>query len=118
MRSVLFVFLCFLHVNAGATCTVEKIRDYPKVRVGEKYSKVRQQLIAAGWTPYKASHALPCESYDLRCKDRPEMIACSGVELGPCGWLWKKNRMMLVVSTLADTDDEIFQSISQYHGCD
>ncbi|WP_139186106.1 MULTISPECIES: hypothetical protein [Burkholderiaceae] len=96
---------------------IEKIRDVPHIAIDERYSSVRQKLLSAGWSPYRAPNALPYELDDKCCANRPEVLACSGVGVGPCAWLWKKNGMILIVDTLADVGDELFVGIGQYYGC-
>jgi hypothetical protein len=90
--------------------------ELPQLTKQESYTSVRNKLIAYGWAPYHSNDAAGCDTFDERCKGRPEMEACSDVDQGPCAWLWEKDKRIIVVNTIAGSNDEIFVSTSPYYG--
>ena len=75
--------------------------DLPSIR-NESYASAREKMIAAGWQPFHASNADPCENDDPRCKDRPEMEACSGTGAANCRFLWKKGEKIVGICTVGE----------------
>jgi hypothetical protein len=85
----------------------------PKIEMQTPYAKVRQTMLEYGWKPYHSINALPCDASDARCQGRPEMQACSDVDLGQCSWLWKKNGHIVLIKT---QDDDLFSGASRFYG--
>ncbi|WP_139186105.1 MULTISPECIES: hypothetical protein [Burkholderiaceae] len=117
-KLLIFVTIGLFGVTARADCVIDSTPPtLPQFMQQENYSSVREKLLSAGWTPYRAPEALPCAAEDERCKDRPEMLACSGVQLAPCAWLWQKNKVFIVVGTIYEVEDERFTGVGVYHEC-
>ena len=82
--------------------------ELPKLNKGEAYAKVRAKMLRAGWKPYHASYADNCSQEDVRCKGRPEMVACSIYGDGGCSFLWIKGELGICLETMGAEDDTFY----------
>jgi hypothetical protein len=83
----------------------------PKIRKFESYITVRENLLNDGWSPYHAPDAGICG--DDRCTNRPEMLSCSSVEKAPCAWMWKKNNIYIVISTIYGVNSDVVTGVEK-----
>lgn len=83
----------------------------PSFNEGKPYSEVRTEMLKDGWTPLKLPDADSCGEFDDRCKNRPEMEACSGSGLAPCKFAWKKEEKITKICTVGE--DAAFSAYCQ-----
>ena len=76
--------------------------DLPSFKKGESYTSVRRKMLKAGWKPFHSPNADECAKGDLRCENRPEMESCAGTGLGPCNFLWKRNKKTVTITTVGE----------------
>jgi hypothetical protein len=109
--------LCSAMLVLGSTVAFAesnaKALGVPFIKIETPYGKVREIMLAHGWSPYHGSNASPCDADDERCKGRPEMQTCSDVGLGECSWLWKKGERIIMVKT---RDDNLYYEVARYYG--
>jgi hypothetical protein len=74
----------------------------PNVPKGTPYAKARQTLTAQGWKPVISPQADKCESGDVRCQGRPEMLYCAGTGLAQCTFVWRQGKQVIEVGTIGD----------------
>lgn len=74
----------------------------PTFAKGESYTNVRLKMLGAGWKPYHSKDADTCSEGDMRCKDRPEMEACSGTGMASCRFLWKSGDKTIAILTTGE----------------
>jgi len=74
----------------------------PRVRKQTPYEEAREHLLSSGWTPAASPNADKCQEGDGRCQGRPEMESCSGAGEANCLFLWRKGKVIIAVSTIAD----------------
>ena len=70
----------------------------------EKYAKVRNKMLKAGWKPFRAADADACQSGDSRCAGRPEMHVCAGTGMANCEFYWKRSGKFLAIYTVGEED--------------
>ena len=76
----------------------------PTFAAEESYSSARVKLLAANWQPFLSQQADQCSADDVRCQGRPEMESCSGTGVAACRFLWRRDGMMIAVTTAGETD--------------
>jgi hypothetical protein len=76
------------------------------LEVGQAYGLLRQQLLAAGWTPFRTAPLPGCDAglADRRCRLFPELGSCSHTGLGLCRFDWRspQGRPMAVITAGGD----------------
>ena len=76
------------------------------LEVGQAYGLLRQQLLAAGWTPFRTEPSPGCDDglADRRCRLFPELGSCSHTGLGLCRFDWRspQGRPMAVITAGGD----------------
>lgn len=80
--------------KAAVTASKEKITPLPKVRLGEHYYYVRQNLLHAGWFAAPVADMNPGENIsfiaqEIRNKGYQEVEDCAGTGLTPCNFLFR-----------------------------
>ncbi len=92
-----FICLCLCLLGA-APRAAEAIPHFGK---RETYQEARQTLIAAGWKPAHDMVGIRCEPDDDRCKDYPEVDACSESDTGACrfSWIAPKGTVFAIATT-------------------
>jgi hypothetical protein len=113
--SLKYNFCALLLVFSGCVLADSSVNalNVPAIKIETPYGKVREIMLAHGWSPYHGANALPCAPEDERCKGRPEMQACSDVGVGQCSWFWKKKGNILLIKT---QDDDLFYGVTRYYG--
>jgi hypothetical protein len=73
----------------------------PHFRKRATYTEVREALMAAGWKPTHDEVGLRCDLDDDRCKDYPEVDACSEPDTRACrfSWIGPKGTVLAVATT-------------------
>lgn len=74
-------------------------QDSPSLRLGTPYAAARQQLIRQGWETVAVPEREACSPGDERREGRPEMVTCSGTGVGACSFAWRRNGVLVHVST-------------------
>jgi len=92
--------------TASAASNHSEKPSAPSFTVGEPYGRVREALLATGWMPATLKSADVCAKGDVRCTGRPEMAFCSGFDLAPCKFIWRKGGYRLSVFTVGMDAEE------------
>lgn len=74
-------------------------RGLPVFIPNETYGGLRKRLLQDGWEPVTLPDADTCGADDLRCRGRPEMMACAGTGLASCKFAWRKGALEIAVLT-------------------
>jgi hypothetical protein len=88
---------------------------YPRFPGKFPYTQAREDLLASGWQPVVSADADVCEAGDTRCEGRPEMEACAGTGEGNCLFVWRKDKIVIAVTTY--DDPPLVASVRCRSGC-
>jgi hypothetical protein len=78
----------------------------PVIQQGTSYSDVRNILLQQGWSPVTMPNSDKCDDGDMRCQAFPEMETCSGVEMEPCMFTWRRGSDLIGVSAQGEAPQE------------
>jgi|SRR5664279_3740935 hypothetical protein len=85
-----------------ASAAFAKTPAFPK---NEPYASARESLLKQGWKPvHKPDPGFVCQKGDERCEGRPETFACAGTGAANCAFLWKRNKTLIEVDTVGETN--------------